>query len=66
MNRPVVIVEPLSSGRELAPAFKARGIPAIAVTLGSMVEIGFGIEIQSSDFIDIIPNGPNLVDLLRK
>lgn len=33
MNRPVVIVDPLSSGIELAPAFKARGIPAIAVTL---------------------------------
>lgn len=33
MKRPVVIVDPLSSGIELAPAFKARGVPAIAITL---------------------------------
>ena len=66
MNRPVVIVSPLSSGIELAPAFKARGIPAIAVTFKSLDEIGFGLEVQTSDFIDIIPDQPNLVDVLRK
>jgi len=33
MKRPVVIVDPLSAGIELAPTFKARGIPAIAITL---------------------------------
>ena len=66
MNRPVVIVDPLSSGIELAPAFKARGIPAIAVTLKSLDWIGFGMKIQTSDFIEIIPDQPNLVEVLRK
>ena len=31
VNRPVVIVDPLSAEIELATPFKARGIPAIAV-----------------------------------
>lgn len=66
MNRPVVIVEPLSSGIELAPAFKARGIPAIAVTLKPLDWIGFGATIQATDFIEIIPDQPNLVEMLRK
>jgi biotin carboxylase len=66
MSRPVVIVEPLSSGIELAPAFKARGIPAIAVTLKSSDWTGFGAKIRASDFIEIIPEQPNLVEVLRK
>lgn len=66
MNRPVVIVNPLSSGIDLAPAFKARGIPVIAVTFKSLEEIGFGLKVQTSDFIEIIPNHPNLVEDLRK
>ncbi|HCD9574408.1 TPA: ATP-grasp domain-containing protein [Legionella pneumophila] len=66
MNRPVVIVEPLSSGIELAPAFKARGIPAIAVTLKPLDWIGFGANMQTSDFIEIIPDQPNLVEVLAK
>ena len=66
MNRPVVIVDPLSSGIELAPAFKARGIPAIAITLKSMDWIGFGAKIQTSDFVEIIPDQPNLVEILGK
>lgn len=66
MNRPVVIIDPLSSGIELAPAFKARGIPAIAITLKSMDWIGFGAKIQTSDFVEIIPEQPNLVEILKK
>ncbi|WP_298623968.1 ATP-grasp domain-containing protein [uncultured Legionella sp.] len=66
MNRPVVIIDPLSSGIELAPAFKARGIPAIAITLKSMDWKGFGANIHSSDFIAIIPEQPNLVEILKK
>lgn len=66
MNRPVVIVDPLSSGTELAPAFKARGIPAIAVTLKPMDWNGFGSKIRQSDFMEIIPNQENLVEILRK
>lgn len=66
MNRPVVIVDPLSSGIELAPAFKARGISAIAVTLKPLDWIGFGANMQTSDFIEIIPDQPNLVEVLAK
>lgn len=66
MNRPVVIVDPLSSGIELAPAFKARGIPAIAVALKPRDWIGFGANIKASDFIEIIPDQPNLVEVLAK
>jgi biotin carboxylase len=66
MSRPVVIVDPKSSGTELAPAFKARGIPAIAVTLKPLDWNGFGAKIRSEDFIEIIPDQPNLVEVLRK
>lgn len=66
MNRPVVIVDPLSSGTELAPAFKARGIPAIAVTLKPLDWVGFGAKIRKDDFIEIIPNQENLAEVLRK
>lgn len=66
MSRPVVIVEPLSSGIELAPAFKARGIPAIAVTLKTSDWTGFGSKIRTSDFIEIIPEQPYLVEILKK
>lgn len=66
MNRPVVIVDPLSAGIELAPAFKARGIPAIAVTFKSQGWNGYGNKMQTSDFIKIIPDQPNLVEILRQ
>lgn len=66
MNRPVVIVDPLSSGVELAPAFRARGIPAIAVTFNAQEWIGFGMKAQTADFIEIIPDQPNLVEILKQ
>lgn len=66
MDRPVVIVDPLSSGVELAPAFKTRGIPAIAVTFKPLGWTGFGMKMQSSDFVEIIPDQPNLVEILKK
>jgi biotin carboxylase len=66
MNKPIVIVDPTSSGIELAPAFKTRGIPAIAITFKPQDWAGFGAKIQASDFIEIIPNQPNLVEILRK
>ncbi|MEO5968983.1 MAG: ATP-grasp domain-containing protein [Bdellovibrionia bacterium] len=66
MNRPVIIVDPLSSGIELAPAFKARGIPAIAVTLKHQDWLGFGTKIQSSDFLEIIPDQPDIERLIKK
>ena len=66
MSRPVVIVNPLSSGIELAPAFQARGIPAIAVTLNYDEWPEFGSKIQSSDFVEIIPDQPDIENLIQK
>ncbi|WP_454780323.1 ATP-grasp domain-containing protein [Legionella sp. WA2022007384] len=65
MNRPVIIVNPISSGIELAPAFKARGIPVIAITLHSLEWAGFGTNIQHADFNEIIPIQPNLAERLK-
>lgn len=66
MNRPVVIVDPTSSGIELAPAFKKRGIPAIAITLGAEEWPEFGSKIRASDFIEVISNQPNLLSIVQK
>jgi biotin carboxylase len=62
----VVIVDPLSSGIELAPTFRARGVPAIAVTLKGEEWPEFGAKMRASDFVDIIPDQPGLEKLLRK
>ncbi len=66
MNRPIVIVDPLSSGIELAPAFKARGIPAIAVTLKNQEWPEFGSKIQTSDFVEMIPDQNDIAQLIKK
>lgn len=66
MSRPIVIIDPTSSAVELAPAFRARGIPAIAVTLGHSEWKGFGSKIQTSDFDQIISNQPGIEEQLRK
>jgi hypothetical protein len=64
--RPVVIVDPLSSGIELAPTFKARGVPSIAVTLTNEEWPEFGSKMKISDFINVFPDQPGLEDLIRK
>lgn len=66
MKRPVVIVDPLSSGIELAPTFKARGIPAIAVTLTNAEWPEFGSKMKASDFVEIIPDQPGIENLIKK
>ena len=66
MNRPIVIVDPLSSGIELAPAFKTRGIPAIAITLTNEEWPEFGSKLKVSDFVEIIPDQPGIEDLIKK
>jgi hypothetical protein len=66
MKRPVVIVDPLSSGIELAPTFKARGVPAIAVTLKNEEWPEFGSRMKPSDFVEVIPDQPGIEDLMRK
>lgn len=67
MKRPVVIVDPRSSGVELAPTLRARGIPAIAVLVDpGEKRLGYGNEIQTSDFVEVIPSQSGLVEVLRK
>lgn len=66
MKRPVVIVDPLSSGVELAPTFKRRGVPAVAVTLKTEEWPEFGSKLQASDFVEIIADQPGIEDLVRK
>jgi len=65
MTRPVVIVDPLSSGIELAPTFRARGIPAIAVTLKNDEWPEFGSKMQSSDFVAVIPDQLGIESLIK-
>lgn len=65
MTNPIIIVHPLSSGKALAPAFKARGIPAIAITLGLVAWQGFGVEMNKEDFLEIIPEQSNLIEKLK-
>ncbi len=66
MIRPVVIVDPLSSGIELAPTFKARGIPALAVTLAGQEWPEFGSKIKACDFIEVFPDQPEIEKLIKK
>jgi biotin carboxylase len=66
VTRPVVIVDPLSSGIELAPAFKTRGVPAVAVTLEHPDWRGFGSKPKNSDFVEILPEQPGIEKLIKK
>jgi len=66
MKRPVVIVDPLSAGIELAPTFKARGIPAIAITLTNEEWPEFGSKMKATDFIEVIPDQPGIENLIKK
>ena len=55
MRKTIVIVDPRSSGKELAPAFNKMGYDCIAVTFKPLRErFGFATEINSSDFKEII------------
>jgi biotin carboxylase len=65
MSRPVVIVNPLSSGVELAPAFRARGVPAVAVTLDFTEWPEFGSRLRATDFTEVIANQPGIEELVR-
>jgi biotin carboxylase len=72
MTQPVVIVDPIDSGAELAPAFAARQIPAIAVrsirggTWDAVNEGGYAATIQAAHFLEIHEDGPDLVERLRR
>lgn len=65
--RPVVIVDPLSSGVELAPAFRAQGVPAVAISFGEIEERGYGTKLQREDFIEILRHDqPDLEEQLKR
>lgn len=67
MSRPVVIVDPLSSGIELAPAFRARGIPCVAISsFEPRSSLGYGTSIQKQDFSEIILASSGLEEVIRK
>lgn len=51
----MIIVDPLSSGIELAPAFQKRNIPCIAVsTFDPLSNLGYGTRLQTEDFVEVI------------
>lgn len=65
---PVIIVDPVCSGSELAPAFIAQGIPVIAVRSSKLADLnsaGFGSGIQSGIFLKVYDNYPGLEEDLR-
>jgi biotin carboxylase len=66
MNRPVVIVDPLSSGIDLAPTFKALGVPAIAISLKTQDWPEFGSKLQASDFVEIIPDQSEVEKIIQR
>lgn len=67
MKNPVVIIDPRSSGVELAPAFQANGIPVIGVTFKPLKHrMGYGREVRESDFDEVIPYQPDLAEILKK
>ncbi|MBA3662282.1 MAG: ATP-grasp domain-containing protein [Gammaproteobacteria bacterium] len=68
MPHPVIIVDPVSSGSDLAPAFAARGVPVIAIRSSKYVDsgdVGYAEGIRAANFLAIYDDGPELVDDLR-
>ena len=66
MQRPVIVVNPLSSGIELAATFGARQVPAVAVVFKPRDQMSYGTKVRASDFIDIVPVQDKLEDILRE
>jgi len=69
ISQPVVIVDPVCSGADLAPAFAEKGIPVIAVRSTTLAETnltGYGNNIPSTHFLKVYNNHPTLADDLRQ
>lgn len=66
MKRPVVIIDPISSGVELAPTFKARGVPAVAITLETKDWPEFGAQMQKADFVETIPDSTGIEAIIKR
>lgn len=68
-EQPVVIVDPVSSGREIAPAFRTLGIPCLAVVtndFANSIEVGYGPGIRNQDFVKVYSNNIDLVRHLKE
>jgi biotin carboxylase len=67
MSKYVVIVDPRSSGIELAPEFKRQGIKCIAVTLKPLKKrAGFGTNIYHEDFEHVFEYDETIKTKLKK
>jgi hypothetical protein len=66
--KPVVVVDPYSSGAELAPAFAERGVPAIAVLSSADPWAGYPtpVHLRQEDFLAVHVDHPGLAALLRR
>lgn len=66
--RPVIIVDPVDSGVELAPAFAAREVPAIAVRSmpKAIWDELYGDQLRAAHFLDVLEDGPDLLEALRR
>ena len=65
MSRPIVIINPFSSGSELASAFAVAGIPAIAVLHNFEKKRGFGNQLQQSDYLEVINYDETTIEKLK-
>lgn len=66
MSAPVIIVDPFSSGAELAPAFARRGHPAIAVLSAKDPSAGDpAARLRTEDFVQVHHYHPGLAETLR-
>lgn len=68
-SQAVVIVDPVCSGSDLAPAFAEKGIPVIAVRSTTLAETnltGYGNNIPTDRFLKVYNNHPGLADDLRQ
>jgi ATP-grasp domain len=66
VSRPVVVVDPMSAGVGLAPAFASRGVPAVAVLTGFAPPAGQGHPVRAADFVDVLRAGDDLTGLARR
>lgn len=66
MNKPIIIVNPFSSGSELAAAFASKGVPSVALLTDFKMESGFGNQLRKEEYIEILTYGEETIEKLRK
>lgn len=63
---PAVIVDPYSSGAQLAPAFAKRGVDSIAVLTAEQPPAVYAAAYRPQDFLDILVYRDNLAELIQQ